>query len=226
MKGRQKLRILGAVALVLAAAATAAWRLTPLRELLTLESLDTLLGPFRHHWLAGPLVCAIYVAAGLVFVPVLLLVLLTGILFGPWLGALYALAGSMASAAVGYGLGHALGKKRLERWGGRPVKRLSARLAEQGVMVVFLARKVPAPFTLVNLVAGASRLSFRDYLVGTFLGMGTGVVALAVFGDQLRLLWTHPTWSRAGLALLLFAAPAGVAVLIQKWLKRKRLAPA
>lgn len=222
MQGRHKLWVLGASALALAAAATAAWRLSPLRELLTLERLDALCGPYRQHWLAGPLVCAIYVGAELLFVPVLLLVLLTGILFGPWLGSLYALAGSMASAAVGYGLGRALGKRRVERWGGRPVKRLSSRLAESGVMAVFLARKIPAPFTLVNLVAGASRLSFRDYLVGTLLGMGTGVVALAVFGDQLRLLWTRPTWSRAGLALLLFAAPAAVAVLLQKWLKRKR----
>ena len=222
MKARSKLWLLCVGALLVALAATAAWRLTPLRDLLTLENMEAWVGPHRRHWTAFPVVCAIFVVASLAFVPVLLLVLLTGILFGPWLGSLYALAGSMAGAVAGYGVGRLLGPKRLERWGGRPLQRLNARLGEQGIMAVFLARKIPAPFTLVNFAAGASGVRFRDYLAGSFLGMGTGVVALAVFGDQLRLLWTSPTWSRAGLALALFAAPAGVAVLLQKWLKRKR----
>jgi uncharacterized membrane protein YdjX (TVP38/TMEM64 family) len=127
----------------------------------------------------------------------------------------------MVSAAVGYGAGHALGHERLERWGGTRIRHLSERLSRKGVMTVFLARKIPAPYTLVNLVAGASRIRFVDFLWGTFLGMGTGVVGLAVFGNQLKSMWTSPSWTTAGITLAILFAPALMAVFIQKALKSR-----
>jgi uncharacterized membrane protein YdjX (TVP38/TMEM64 family) len=225
-RSRRRLWILGLALLGIAGAVTLAWRYTPLEEYLHPETLDGWLGPYRTHWLGGPLTVLVYVVAGFLFFPVLLLVLFTGMIFGPWLGALYALAGSLASAAASYGLGCLIGPKRLERWGGSRVKRLDERLSKKGVMVVFLARKFPAPYTLVNLVAGASRIRFLDYMLGTLLGMGSGVVVLAVFGDRMTSWWKNPTWTGAGLALALFFIPVAVAFLVQKLLKRHHPAAA
>jgi uncharacterized membrane protein YdjX (TVP38/TMEM64 family) len=46
-------------------------------------------------------------------------------------------------------------------------------------------RVVPvAPFTVVNLVAGASHIRFRDFALGTLLGMIPGTLALVVLSDQ------------------------------------------
>lgn len=217
---------MGLALLAIAGAVTIAWRYTPLEEYLHPATLDGWLGPYRTHWLGGPLTVLVYVLGGFVFFPVLLLVLFTGMIFGPWLGALYALAGSLASAAASYGLGHLIGPERLERWGGSRVKRLDERLSRKGLMVVFLARKIPAPYTLVNLVAGASRIRFLDYMLGTLLGMGSGVVVLAVVGDRMTSWWKHPTWSGAALALALFFIPVAVAFLVQKLLKRHHPAAA
>ena len=58
-------------------------------------------------------------------------------------------------------------------------------LKRNGTLAVFLVRKIPAPFTLANIVVGASTVRFRDFIVGTLLGMSAFVVALAGFGYQL-----------------------------------------
>ncbi|OPH12145.1 hypothetical protein FE89_29785 [Azospirillum brasilense] len=55
-------------------------------------------------------------------------------------------------------------------------------------------RVVPvAPFTVVNLVAGASRIRFADYLFGTILGMAPGILVFNLLGHQLERVLTEPT---------------------------------
>ena len=63
--------------------------------------------------------------------------------------------------------------------------RISRALQRNGTLAVFFVRKVPAPFTLSNIVVGASSVGYRDFIVGTLLGMGAFVIALAGFGYQL-----------------------------------------
>ena len=78
----------------------------------------------------------------------------------------------MASALAAYGLGSLLGRQKLNRLAGSSLNRLSRRLARQGVLVVAMMRIVPvAPFTVVNLAAGASHIGLRDFLIGTVFGM-------------------------------------------------------
>jgi uncharacterized membrane protein YdjX (TVP38/TMEM64 family) len=38
------------------------------------------------------------------------------------------------------------------------------------------------PFPIVNVVAGASKLSLRDFLLGTVLGMAPGIAVMAALG--------------------------------------------
>ena len=114
----------------------------------------------------GPvLVIAIYVVAGLVAFPVMLLIAVTAATFGAWPGMLYAAAGSMASALVTYLIGRRLGAELLRNLLGPRINRISRGIARRGVLAVAAIRLVPvAPFTLVNLVAGASRVRPLDYL--------------------------------------------------------------
>ena len=121
------------------------------------------LAPHREAWYALPLVMLAFVALGLILVPVLLLVAATGVVFGPVLGPLYALAGCLASASTGFAIGRWIGLRRVEQLGGERVTRLARAVKRNGTLAVFLVRKVPAPFTLANIVVGASsvRKSWR-----------------------------------------------------------------
>ena len=52
-------------------------------------------------------------------------------------------------------------------------------------MGVATMRLLPvAPFTIVNLVSGAFQVRFRDYIIGTLLGMAPGIVVINLFAQQ------------------------------------------
>ena len=225
---KQRMRTIGAVWLRVIVVmmvigglfAACAW--TPFGKLLNLEQATAALAPFRHLWYALPIVAAIYVALGFALVPVLLLITATGITFGPWLGPLYAMTGCLASASTGFGIGRAMGLRRVQRFGGARVERMSRALERNGTMAVFLLRKIPAPFLLSNIVAGASRVRYRDFVLGTILGMGAGVVALAGFGSQVVESLRHPSPAAvAGVAVCL-VVPLTLAWLINRTLRRRR----
>jgi phospholipase D1/2 len=77
-----------------------------------------------------------------------------------------------------------------------------------------------APFTLVNLAAGASPLSVRAYLLGTAFALAPLTGAIVLLSDRARRAIVDPTfWSFAALSALLAAVWIALA-----W-ARRRVAP-
>lgn len=211
----------GAVLAVVLALA-AAWRWSALGEWLDLDTLVAVAETLQRTP-AGPLiVLAAYVLGGLLVMPVTLLVAGTVLVFGPWLGVAYASGGSLLSAAATYGLGRWLGRGTVRRLAGAGLNRLSRRLKDRGLLTVIAVRLVPvAPFTVVNMVAGAAHIGVRDFLLGTLLGMAPGVIATAVFIDRVAAAIREPgTGSFAILAGVLAVVVAG-AVALRRWLQRR-----
>ncbi|MGE5505008.1 MAG: VTT domain-containing protein [Actinomycetota bacterium] len=142
----------------------------------------------------GPLVViAAFLAAGLVRFPPSLLVLATAAGLGTWVGLALSLAGSVGSAALVYGLGRALGRGRVRRLAGWKVHRVNRALARRGVIGIMLLRLLPvAAFSVINLVAGAAGVRFRDFVTGTVLGMIPGLFAMSVLGHRLVAVLRRP----------------------------------
>jgi phospholipase D1/2 len=206
---------------VIALLFSALWKWTGLREWVDPERLADLAHPYRRNWLALPVVVVVFVVAELLLFPVLVLIFVCGLAFGPWLGSLYAICGSLASALVAFFLGRRLGRRRLERWGGGTVRNLMSKLERRGVIAVFLVRKVPAPFTLVNLVCGAAPLSVSQFVYGTLLGMGTGIILLTVLGSQVLEVLYDPRPERILLGIGLLSVPLVLALLVQRAMNRR-----
>jgi len=205
-------------ALLAVALLGALWRWTPLSEQVTPEGLAALAEPLRRSPFGPLAVVGLYALAGLLMVPVTAMIVATALLFGPLTGFTTALAGSLTSAALGYGLGRALWRDTVRRLMGRRVRRLSRRIANRGVMAVAAVRVVPvAPFSAVNLAAGASHVGFRDYLLGTLLGMGPGILALTVLSHRLARAVVDPGWQ----SFLTLLAVAAAAWLGMRWLRRR-----
>jgi uncharacterized membrane protein YdjX (TVP38/TMEM64 family) len=200
-----------------------AWVSLPYRPL-DLRSLADWMAPHRHAWYGLPVVAVAYVLLGFVFVPVLLLITATGIAFGPVLGPLYAMAGCLSSASAGFGIGRWVGRRRIRQFGGERLARLSQAIERNGTLAVFLIRKIPAPFVLSNIVVGASRVPFRDFLIGTVLGMTAMVIGLAGLGHQLTLTLRDPSWSNLAMAAAFIGLPLALAWLINRQFRRRRAA--
>jgi len=81
---------------------------------------------------------------------------------------------------------------------------------------MMILRNVPiAPFTVVNLIAGAARIPFRDFLIGTLIGMAPGIAALTILGDRLRGALQSFSWGNFGWLLLAIALWIGIALGLQ-----------
>jgi phospholipase D1/2 len=182
-----------------------------------LDAVSAWLAPHRHAWYGLPVVVFAYVA--LAPVPVMLLIAATGVAFGPILGPLYAMAGCLASGSCGFALGRWLGLRRVQELGGERVVRLTGTLKRNGTFAVFLLRKIPAPFVLANVVVGASTVSYRDFIVGTILGMGAMIITLAGFGIQLTTALRSPSPSTVFGAILLVSIPLTLAWVINRSLR-------
>lgn len=200
----------------------AAWRWGPLAEWLDRERLAEAGAAIRGSALAPLWVLGAYVVASLTALPITLLILATAVVFGPFAAFAYALAGALGGAVLGFGIGHALGRDAVRRLAGARLNDLSRRLGRRGVLAVMAVRVLPvAPFTVVNLVAGASHIRLRDFALGTVLGMAPGIAAVSVFADRLLAALHEPsTATLVGLAVVVAAIVAG-AVAVRRWIRRR-----
>jgi len=197
--------------LVALAALAAIWRWTPLRDFVSLEALVRMVRTLDESAAAPLVVLAAYVLAGVAVVPVTVMIVATGIVFGPLLGTLYAFAGALLSAAATYEIGRWVGRDTVRRLAGPRLNRITRRLARKGAIAIAVIRLLPvAPFSIVNAVAGASHIRLRDFMLGTALGMLPGIVVTMVFVDRVTRVVTDPGLDTLlmllGFAILIVAA--------------------
>jgi uncharacterized membrane protein YdjX (TVP38/TMEM64 family) len=141
-----------------------------------------------------PLVLVIFVLASVVSVPILALIGATVVTLGPVLGFVCSAVGTMLAASATFGVGRLIGRKPLRRWLGEKLEALEQRIAKRGIIAIALIRKVPiAPFTFVNMGLGAVGIRYRDFIVGTALGMLPGIAAFAFVSETALEAWRDPT---------------------------------
>lgn len=192
-KTRQKpiLRIFLAAALILTL--SAAWRWTPLNQWLEPEKLAEFTAPLRESGFGPLYLMASFILGGLLMVPVTAMILATALIYASWTGFFYSLAGALISAAVTYAVGAILWKSTVQKIAGKRLETINRYMQKQGTLVIAILRVVPvAPFTVINMVAGSSKIGFRSYSIGTVLGMAPGILAINVFADQLKKLVSDP----------------------------------
>lgn len=174
----------------------ALWRWTPLGDFLSAERINGWMQQIADSRFTPLILLGLYLVAGLIVFPLVILVAGTAVIFGPWLGLAYALGGSIASALLTFWVGSYLGRDWLRRIAGSRIDRLDRWLSDRGILTIMTVRIIPiAPFTVVNLVAGASRISFRDYSIGTVLGMTPGITLMVLFLDRLEEAVRNPSTS-------------------------------
>ncbi len=114
-----------------------------------------------------------------------------------------------------------LGRKPLERWPLSTIATVSRQLARRGVLAITVLRIVPvAPFSVINVLAGASEIRFRDYAIGTVLGMTPGIVVLTALGGQLAVVLRDPSVGDILVFGVLGALWIGLGLALQRFVNR------
>lgn len=219
--------IVPASGLALVVGLALAWRFTPLADLLQPEEIARRLAAIQRRDGAPFIFIAGFVLGGLVMFPVTVMSASTAIIFPPLIAASVSFTGIILSAA----LVHWLGARFLSEWArtamGTTVKRVDEALADRGIITIAAIRMVPlAPFTLVNLAAGAVGVGFRDYMLGTILGIAPGTILVCLFGRQVRQFWLHPSGQGIALVAGVVIVWIAVSLSLQRWAAHRRAAAA
>jgi uncharacterized membrane protein YdjX (TVP38/TMEM64 family) len=163
----------------------------------------------------GPVVYMLLYAVGPSFlVPGAVMTIAGGLAFGAMWGSVYSLIGGDIGAIVAFAAGRFLGKSFVEKIVGERFHAMLQRIAKHGFQIILYLRMVPViPYNALNLLAGASPITFHDYFWPTMVGMIPGTILYAFLGDAL---W-HPLSPKFFLALLLIAASVGCGEIYRRW---------
>jgi uncharacterized membrane protein YdjX (TVP38/TMEM64 family) len=147
----------------------------------------------------GPVVYILLYAVGPSFlVPGFVMTIAAGLAFGTLWGSVWSLIGADLGALIAFAAGRFLGKDFVQRTVGVRFQGMIDKIARNGFFIIFYLRIVPViPYNFLNLLAGASPISFSDYFWASMIGMVPGTILFAFLGDAL---W-HPTSPRFFVAL-------------------------
>lgn len=206
---------LGGVALLL-------WQYTPLAQWAEPQRVAAWMTRASASPWAPAVVVLMFVLGGLVVFPLTLLITGVAVVFHPLAALVISLSGSMASALVVHALGRGLLRQTVTHAFGNQVQRLHRALANSGILAVAVLRMVPiAPFTVVNLAAGAIDVRWRDYVLGTLIGLLPGTVALTAFGHRIRAIVERPTVVNVALLVVVVLAWTGLSLWLQRLVSRR-----
>jgi uncharacterized membrane protein YdjX (TVP38/TMEM64 family) len=134
----------------------------------------------------GPVLFIFVYTLGVLFLPATPFTIAGAVIFGKFHGMLYNLAADALGASISFYLGryflHGVARGFLETrmpW-------LDRKATEDGFSVIFYLRIFWFPFIVLNYAAGATRIRFRDYLLGTVLGLLPPVFIFTYFVGALK----------------------------------------
>ena len=138
---------------------------------------------------AGPWGIVIYYASFsiglLVHVPGLVFVAVSMLVYGRGVGSLLALSGAVLAVCVSFLFARAVGGKVLTEIDRPLMKRILTRLDARPIRSVIVLRILFLMLPPLNYALALSNLRFRDYVVGSALGLAPPVLAAAFFFDWL-----------------------------------------
>ncbi|MCC5980970.1 MAG: TVP38/TMEM64 family protein [Oceanicaulis sp.] len=173
------------------------------------------------EWYALPLTILAFTAFSYIGAPQFALIAAAVLAFGPLGGFAYSWLGTMVSAAANFWTGRILGADVVRRYGGDTVNRVSAFVGRNGFWASAIIRNVPsAPFIVINMAAGVSRMGFFVFMAGTALGIIPKIALVAFAGSSvIALLTGSGLWVAAILALTAFGWLMAM-LMARRWLGR------
>lgn len=144
----------------------------------------------------------------LLLLPVGIFSTLGGLMFGALLGTIYTLVGSILGSIIAYFLAKKFGKELVDRLLKGRYSKIKINSKENGFIITFILRVVPIlPFDAVSYICGISNIMFKDYLLGTIIGIIPGTFIYSYFGSSLKNIKSKEFYIAILLLLLLSLIP-------------------
>src|SRR5262245_57889324 len=219
--GKARLALLGLAVVAL---------LVTLRALPVNDWLLAFVGWIRGAGATGMAVFVLaYVVACILLLPGLILTLGAGFAYGVAVGIPLVWVSANLGAAAAFLLGRTLARDRIAaRVAGNPkFAAIDRAVGREGLKIVLLTRLSPAfPFNLLNYAYGLTRVTFRDYTIGSLVGMIPGTAMYVYLGSLITSVTELASGAPSGgtakqlLTWVGFAATVAVTVVITRIARR------
>jgi uncharacterized membrane protein YdjX (TVP38/TMEM64 family) len=193
-RSRSKDLIKAGILVVFIIAAILLGRFTPIKGYLTPKALGNLVDA-AGVW--APLLFIFIYSAGIcLFLPGTLLTFLGSAVFGPYWGFVYVWVGAMIGAGAAFWIGRTLGRDFAASLIGDRLKKYDDAIERNGFATTLYLRLVYFPFTPMNFGMGLTKVRFKDYFVGTGLGIVVGTFLFTFFFGTLKEVWVSGDWGQ------------------------------
>lgn len=168
-------------------------RFSPVKDYFTTETLTAFL---QNAGFWAPLVYIITYAIGVcLFLPGTLLTGLGAAIFGAYWGFIYVWIAAMLGASGAFLIGRTLARDFAASLIGDKLKKYDDAIERNGFATVLYLRLVYFPFTPMNFGMGITKVHFKDYILGTGLGIIVGTFIFTFFIGTLKEVWTSGNWA-------------------------------
>ena len=165
----------------------------------------------------GPLiiVAAMVVQMFMFIIPSFLLMVVTILAYGPWLGSGIILLAIFTASTIGYGVGVNFGTPVIDRLlGEKTNNKISGFLGDYGFWAVIVTRLSPfLSNDAISIIAGMLRLGYWRFIGSTMLGILPLTAAIAILGENREEMKTGLIW---------LGAVSLVGFIVYVWWDKKR----
>jgi uncharacterized membrane protein YdjX (TVP38/TMEM64 family) len=150
------------------------------------KTIEPWLETLRDNGWAFPATVLVFVATSFVGAPAFMLNAACVLAFGPVMGSIYAMAGTVAACTLHFWIGRWGGPNLMQRYGGDTVNRMARFIGKNDFLASAIVRSVPtAPPIVVNLAFGASRANYWRFIAGAAVGSVPKIAVVAIFGQAI-----------------------------------------
>ncbi|WP_293694738.1 TVP38/TMEM64 family protein [uncultured Agrococcus sp.] len=158
---------------------------------------------------------ALYAVVAITPIPVTIMAVTAGILFGIVEGSILSVIGALIGCWIAYWLARGLGTATVKRLLGRHATTVEKHLEDSGLSAVFVLRLMPGlPYWPVNYGSGAFGVSQRDYLIASGVATIPGQVSLVAIGAFIA----EPSIAHAAVVVAAWLTVAVMTILaLRRW---------
>lgn len=118
--------------------------------------------------------------------PIAFMSLSAGFLFGPILGFIALTLGSFFGTSATFFIARRFGGEFVDTITKGKVVEFQKKISKNGFLVILPIRLIGfPPWELVNYISGISKISYRDYITATMIGIMPAVIIQVFFSDRL-----------------------------------------
>lgn len=122
-----------------------------------------------------------------VFIPVTILTMIAGGLYGPIYGFLLSMLSIIISSNVAFIISRYFGKSFIEKLIKKRADSINLKIEKSGFKVIFIMRISGVfPLDILSYAAGVTKVKYRDFILATILGSAPETFSIAYMGHNIK----------------------------------------